>query len=107
MIKIEFSFGMDLDRDGVALSKEQKSLGLAQVRDAALSAFGGCTVIHGHGDWRDEDTGRTYSEENVVLSVLIPYASEHSMLMLVDTIKRSLSQKTVLVTCLDVLAKIY
>jgi hypothetical protein len=107
MTKLEFSFGMDLDTNGITLTREQKSLGLAQVRDAALSAFGGCTVMHGHGDWRDEDTGRTYSEKSVVLSVLIPFVSEHSVLVLVDTIKRSLSQKAVLVTRLDVLAQIY
>ena len=98
MIKLEFSFGMDLDRDGVALSKEQKSIGLAQVRDAATRAFGGCAVIHGHGDWIDENTLKQYSERCVVLSALVCFACEHSVLVLVDTIKRRLKQKAVLVT---------
>lgn len=109
MLRVDFGFGLELDRDGVALSTECKTLGLAQVRGSAMNLFGGCTLTHTQGDWQCPESGVLYSERGATLSVLTEWnpQTEDKMKQLAEDIKRSLKQKAVYVTQFHVHATLY
>lgn len=99
LIKLELSFGTQLDRDGVEISDHIRTLGIAEARQLAADLFGGCTLIETNGDWKDE-TGRCFSERGATLVILttegLPGLEGH-IKQLAEDIKDSLYQKSVLV----------
>lgn len=109
MLKIEFGFGLELDRDGVVLTTERKTLGLTQVRGSALNLFGGCTLTHTQGDWQCPESGVQYSERGATLFVLVNpgFGLEDKVRQLAEDIKRSLQQKAVFVTQSQVHSTLY
>jgi len=100
--KIEFTFGIGLDKDFRRIPREVAVVQLECIRTAALDLFGGCTQITGTGAWRDDEfmaNGRTWVEDNCTLVVLTDLEWNRSAVaILAERIKVLLDQAAVLVT---------
>jgi len=70
-LEIEFRFGLGFEWKGTPLTPELITVGLRQIRDCAIEAFGGCTLTRAEGDWLDIGTDKIVSEEVATLSVLV------------------------------------
>lgn len=99
MLKLEFNFGLELDREGKKLTSSEQALGVDSIRRTALALFGGCTLTETKGDWLDLKTGKTYSETGSMLSILVDEPpSQTDVQIMANVIKKSLNQKGVYLT---------
>jgi hypothetical protein len=68
-MKISISIGVGSDKDG------QPVLGVSDKLELVVSRvndeFGGCSVIHGDGSWKDE-RGKVVSEPCVIIVIIVP-----------------------------------
>lgn len=105
-IKIEFAFGVELDKRKFKLSPEWVSIGLNRIIKQATILFGGCTVVETSGDWIDgagvhcRESGRTlsvcisgYNSVDFALAATLSQVEE-----LINCVKHELDQEAVCVT---------
>lgn len=109
MTKIELYFGVELDQHSAPIAPERAERGVAVIRDVALSLFGGCTLIRTEGEWKDPDSGRTFSEKGFMLTVV---SAEHPsletyILKVAETIKVTLNQRSIFVVRYPVQSQLY
>jgi hypothetical protein len=98
-LKLEFTFGVEYDREGWRLPQGITFPGMTTIRARAEELFGGFTEFQTVGGWTDPSTGATVREEGRCIVVYC----ENSILLqeridaFVRTIKESLIQKSVCV----------
>ncbi len=99
--RLEFGFGVELDKAGKRLSVYTRLVGLEIIRNTALELYGGCTMVKTEGDWTDPKTGIQHCEAG---RTVIVYIDKDSILRsdygrrkrsLIVQIKKSLRQAAV------------
>jgi len=93
--KIEFYFGVELDKNKKPLDAAQAAIGLQAVERLAIQLYGGVTVQDATGAWQGET--HLYREKSVILTVFSgnPYTNDDAKLA--QAIKDYLGQEGVLV----------
>ncbi|NOS67804.1 MAG: hypothetical protein HOO67_05585, partial [Candidatus Peribacteraceae bacterium] len=61
-IKLEFGFGIGIDRHGSKILPEVAAAGLEQIKAFALARFGGYTLVKTEGGWRSPE-GHDFIED--------------------------------------------
>lgn len=109
MTRIDFGFGIELDQHSVPIGFQRAEGALAAIRDRALSLFGACTLYRTEGDWRDPDSGRTFSERGCTLMVVAPEhpSLETNIRAVAEFIKEALNQRAVFVVRYPVQSELY
>lgn len=101
-VKLEFGFGIGLDRDGNRIAPEDAAAKLEVIQGFALARFGGFTLVKTEGGWRSP-IGHDYVEEG---RTLIVYSSEpncEDILAMASHIKNQLNQEAVFLSSTHVL----
>lgn len=104
-LKIEFGFGAQFRGDGSAILGHEQVAGIARIATRATDLFGGHTLMHTLGEWKDPDTNEVVAEEGCVISVLTGHNQNNvdgRVDQMVQQIKDSLQQKAVAVTRTEV-----
>jgi len=93
--KIEFYFGVELDKNKKPLDAAHAAIGLQAVERLALQLYGGVTIQHSTGAWQGET--HLYREKSVILTVFTSNPYNYEDEILAQAIKCHLSQEGVLV----------
>ena len=98
MVRVEFTFGIGLDRDGNPIARHAANIAIGAILADASKLFGGGTLVLGQGFWRDPATGVVAREDTATIHTDLPVPEEIATARLVDSIKRHLNQAAVRVS---------
>lgn len=95
--RIEFGFGIELNRDGDRIPDDLALYAKTVLCVAAAKRFGGYTWKDVDGGWLDKTDGRFFQERAVTLAVLTESEPIGAVSEMVDIIKLHLNQRAVYV----------
>lgn len=104
-IKLEFGFGIALDRYGNKIPPEEAAAKLEVIQGFALGKFGGFTLVKTEGGWRSP-SGHDYIEEGRTLVVYSPEPSCDDILAMATIIKATLNQEAIFLALSHVLTQL-
>lgn len=97
MQKLEFIFGADYNKDGKLIRRSEKMRAFDEIRTLAVELYGGCTMTHGHGNWKGK-SGRVVSEKSCILTILNEETDMKTIGILANKIRTVLRQEAVIFT---------
>lgn len=103
--RIDFGFGVELDRDKHPISPGELTVALHQIGLAANSRFGGYTITETTGSWVNPE-GYTFTEAGRTLTVYTNQPGTYVALGLANIIKQELRQEAIMVSITEVNARI-
>ena len=100
MIKIDFGFGCEFDKDGHGISRDESFAALRKIRSEAARIFGSYTLQQTFGGWTNAQGGLV-QEDGYTLFTVQPETREtldSDIERLADFVKIILNQEAVAVT---------
>lgn len=95
MQKLEFTFGTDFNKDGKLIRRSEKMRAFDDIRTLAVELYGGCTMVHGHGNWKSK-SGRVVSEKSCTLIILNEETNMKDIGRIANKIREVLRQEAVI-----------